>query len=482
MKWSKLSMSELRALLTAFGLTPEGNKTALVDLLVARIEASQQQQNEEGAPPGDAEFTGIGTAVPPELAQWRELIRERSQHQTKAARHHVECTRVSSLIQTKAAAVCAARSAIAAKHNEELCPLLLLLGREDIMQAVLPHLVAAGLVGLCRLARVSRAFARWTRGARGAMPRLLLLGGVPCANPKHATASVQAMCMSTLRWCDGGGAIPPPLPEPVASHVAVAGPFGRVTLVGGYDISARISGSKQNRQAKQAWRWHPGGQWEKLPRLGTGRDHAMIAQLADGRTLVVGGFGNKNKPLASAEVLSADGSSWSAVAPMGTARADAAAQALPGGHVIVAGGRTDATGMGVLATAELWDPGTNTWSVLPAMAHQRFGAGGCMLPSGRFAVVGGMTGDGLQTVKHCEAFDPIRRVWEPLPGMAVERASRCVVAVAGGLVVVGGRRKYYEHLGCELFDEAGGRWFALPHRQGLPRKTSHSGALLLQRQ
>jgi hypothetical protein len=93
--------------------------------------------------------------------------------------------------------------------------------------------------------------------------------------------------------------------------------------------------------------------------------------------------------LASAEVLAADGSSWSAVAPMHTARYGAVGGLLPGGRVIVAGGAKDRGWNGYLATAELWDPETNVWTQLPPMTTTRSDAAGCVLPHGRFAVVGG---------------------------------------------------------------------------------------------
>ncbi len=50
--------------------------------------------------------------------------------------------------------------------------------------------------------------------------------------------------------------------------------------------------------------------------------------------------------------------------------------------------------------------------------------------------------------------------------MAHERSSHGVVAVAGGLLAVGGARKLTPN---ELFDEASGRWFELPHRMAEPR-------------
>ena len=111
-----------------------------------------------------------------------------------------------------------------------------------------------------------------------------------------------------------------------------------------------------------------------------------------------------------------------------------------------------------LASAELWDPATGAWAALPPMAQAREGAAGCVLPSGRFAVLGG---EGMvvdDAAWDAEAFDPVSRAWQPLPPMPRELVAGVAVAVAGGLLALGG----HNHAGAMLFDEESGRWFTLP--------------------
>ena len=108
---------------------------------------------------------------------------------------------------------------------------------------------------------------------------------------------------------------------------------------------------------------------------------------------------------------------------------------------------------------------------LPPMAEGRFGAGACcVLPSGRVAVVGGF--DGNTARRDGEAFDPVARTWQPLPPMAHARAWHGLVSVAGGLLAVGGAHPDNEGNlpPAELFDEASGRWFELPHPMAQPRQ------------
>jgi hypothetical protein len=106
--------------------------------------------------------------------------------------------------------------------------------------------------------------------------------------------------------------------------------------------------------------------------MGTVRAFPAAAVLSDGRMLVAGGFGVEGQDipsLASVEVLAADGSSWAALPPMTATRDGAVAGRLPGGRVIVAGGYSSVEQeLVVLASAELWDPVTGAWAMLPPMA------------------------------------------------------------------------------------------------------------------
>ena len=74
---------------------------------------------------------------------------------------------------------------------------------------------------------------------------------------------------------------------------------------------------------------------------------------------------------------------------------------------------------------------------------------------------------GYPTHRGGEAFDPEVQTWQPLPPMAHGRYDHGVVAVAGGLLAVGGAGNAY--VPDELFDEASGRWFELPHPMADPR-------------
>eukprot|EP01045_Picozoa_sp_COSAG04_P018824 COSAG04_NODE_1771_length_5618_cov_50.466932_7_plen_362_part_00 len=320
---------------------------------------------------------------------------------------------------------------------------------EDQMDQHAAVLRAFSVVELWRLRRVCRAFHRWGTAALAALPRVVAVGGMDA--DMNAMTGVEVLDLSTLRWSSG---VVPALPEPRSWHSACSLGAGRVVVAGGWGEHART-----------ALQWVRGAAgWAPLPDLAEGREGAAAVVLLDGRAVVIGGTSSDFRNLASVEVLAADGSGWTALAPMRAERNHPAAAVLPCGKVLVAAGYG-------LNTAELWDPATGAWSDLPPMEHARYSAGCCVLPSGRVAVVGGH-GTDYQDRADGEELDPEAQTWQPLPLMAHARRDHGAVAVAGGMLAVGCARKDDEGNipPDELFDEASGRWFELPHPMAQPRR------------
>ena len=101
-------------------------------------------------------------------------------------------------------------------------------------------------------------------------------------------------------------------------------------------------------------------------------DHAAVA-LRDGRVLVAGGE-NGNFIYRSAQIYDPSTDRWTAAAPMPRVRTQFLMTALPDGSVALVGGLPDSpsrVGFAPTAGAERWDPRTNTWSELPAIAAGR---------------------------------------------------------------------------------------------------------------
>lgn len=91
-------------------------------------------------------------------------------------------------------------------------------------------------------------------------------------------------------------------------------------------------------------------------------------------------------------------------------------------HVIVAGGQCSSSSSHVLNSAEVWNPNSDSWELLPPMKHARAGARGFVLPGGRFAVVGGMgmatrseeSSSNLEMRRDTEVYDVRTNAWTNL--------------------------------------------------------------------
>jgi len=96
-------------------------------------------------------------------------------------------------------------------------------------------------------------------------------------------------------------------------------------------------------------------------------------------------------PIASAELYDPQSGAWSATQGMVAPRASHTATLLPDGRVLVAGGEGDAsTSAGfALASAELYDPASGTWSATASMAAARREHTATLLPDGSVLVAGG---------------------------------------------------------------------------------------------
>ena len=106
----------------------------------------------------------------------------------------------------------------------------------------------------------------------------------------------------------------------------------------------------------------------------TARDNFAAVPLPGGKVLITGGIGNAGL-LASTEIFDPATDTFTALPASGatelqTLRTAAAAAALPDGRVLIAGGDSTAnsnvTGADVLSSAEVFDPASGTFSALPA--------------------------------------------------------------------------------------------------------------------
>lgn len=211
------------------------------------------------------------------------------------------------------------------------------------------------------------------------------------------------------------------------------------------------------------------GSWSATGSMTTARTFPTATRLLDGRVLVTGRWNRLSNPFPAAEIYDPVAGTWGATEPMIQLRFNATATLLPDGRVLVAGGATG--GPQALASAEVYDPAAGTWSATGSLAEARSGHTATLLPDGRVLVVGGyVLVDGTSrpgdTLASAELYDPATGTWSPTGAMAQGRGSHTAtllpdgrVLVAGGYAVAADRSKTGNQLvSAELYDPATRTW------------------------
>ncbi|MBE1497876.1 hypothetical protein H4696_004976 [Amycolatopsis lexingtonensis] len=213
--------------------------------------------------------------------------------------------------------------------------------------------------------------------------------------------------------------------------------------------------------------------------------------LAGGDVLVAGGADAGGASVPDTAVFDTAHTQWRpAAGGLHTPRRLHTLTRLANGKVLAVGGLNGSTG---LPSAELFDPGTGSWTPTASLETARWGHTATLLDDGTVLVTGGSTaraGDGTTALRSAERFDPDpdHPAWHPAPAMTDARTAHTAVRLANGLVlVVGG----VAPVGaaddpalafCELYDPGHDKWTttgSLRHGRRHHRATLLSGGAVL---
>jgi hypothetical protein len=205
-------------------------------------------------------------------------------------------------------------------------------------------------------------------------------------------------------------------------------PDGRVFVAGGDGIASGVDTSSTAEIYDPA-----ANAWTPAASMATPRSNFTATPLGNGKVLVAGGtLGVTSNP---AELYDASTNTWSAAGSMLNARNFHTATLLPSGKVLVVGGYNP----GGLATVELYDPATNLWSPAASMANPRYAHTATLRRSGRVLVTGGTAGWPTQSsTATAELYDPSTDSWTTVASMTNERASHTATLLTDGSVLVCG--------------------------------------------
>jgi len=227
--------------------------------------------------------------------------------------------------------------------------------------------------------------------------------------------------------------------SPRGGHTATLLADGDVLVVGGSDaIAQRLAAPNADASSQSAERYDPATNvWQSVAAPNAPRVDHTATLLPDGRVLVVGGNGAGLTASNAAEVYDPAANQWQITGAMSALRAHHTATLLPDGRVLVAGGLDPLDeNFTILATAEVFNPATNTWQTVAALPAPRQYHRATLLPHGEVLLIGGENRSGLLT--SAELYDPLTDGWRTLPVRAAGRILHTVTLLLDGQVLVAG--------------------------------------------
>lgn len=155
--------------------------------------------------------------------------------------------------------------------------------------------------------------------------------------------------------------------------------------------------------------------------------------LNNGRVLIAGGFVGEENSLASAEIYDPAKNDFSLVENMHVARSSHTATLLPNGKILIAGGFNG----NYLDSAEIYDPETGKFILTQKMTTARSGHVAVLLNNGRVLLAGGV-GTGWTFLDSAEIYDPASNTFRATASMSTARESHTVTSLKDGRVLITG--------------------------------------------
>ena len=176
-------------------------------------------------------------------------------------------------------------------------------------------------------------------------------------------------------------------------------------------------------------------QWSSISSMTMARTLHTATFLDDGRVFLVGGYTGWNIDTATAEVFDPQTNIYSLTSSLDGARHHHSATLLPDGRILVIAGYH----FGWLSDAQIYNPTTDRWSITqPIFAHGVVHTA-TLLKDGRVLVVGGNTRSGSPgTDDRVEIFDPTTDNWQEAAVHQNTEAGHTATLLTDGRVLIAG--------------------------------------------
>jgi len=387
-------------------------------------------------------------------------------------------------------------------------------GRSSHSAALLPNgvvLVTGGATGLVSAELYDPATARWTSTATPSAARtsqtatvllsgrVLVAGGATAAGDQLGSAEEYEPDLGD-RWQPAAS-----MAQARSGHTATLLPDGDVLVAGGHRTTTAVTPPRRIDPLDGAELYRPlTGTWTTARPLERSRSFQTATLIAGspsqcgnncGKVLVAGGVSaadstGRAQTIASAELYDPATRSWSATASMGTPRAFHSATLLPNGKILVVAGAgpggAEPTNANQLASAELYDPISETWSATGSLTGTtttpasntprgaRFShtavlldndKGPCGTNCGKVLIAGGVGGVGTgPALPSAELYDPGTGTFKATTDLGLSRQGHASAVLPDGKVLVMGG--FHDPFGTtppnldatETYDPVTGTW------------------------
>ena len=275
--------------------------------------------------------------------------------------------------------------------------------------------------------------------------KALVTGGTDGGVVPSALSSCDLYDSASNSWTVGGS-----MTSSRSRHTLTLLPSGLVLAVGG------ITGYGYTLTASAELYDPATSSWTATSNLAKDRNFHTATLLPSGKVLVVGGTNQYSNGLATAELYDPTTSSWSAAGNLSLGRTSHSATLLPSGKVLVAGG---SNGVGSVSSAEIYDPVTNSWTTTGSLDIGRYSHTATLLHNGKVLVTGGYNGrngTGGSNLASAELYEPVSGTWSPAGSLSSAQSYHTATLLPVGKVLVANGLSAE----AELYDPLTNRWSA----------------------
>jgi hypothetical protein len=252
-------------------------------------------------------------------------------------------------------------------------------------------------------------------------------------------------------------------------HTATLLPGGKVLITGGLGNSPPV-------ETTSAELYDPAtGTFSATGSMTVARLFHTATLLASGKVLLAGGMNDgglgslsegPGAPVATAELYDPATGTFTPTGNMTASMANHTATLLPNGKVLLVGG----------GNAQLYDPATGTFAATGTTPPSRYGHAAALLPSGQVLLAGGEIAGYESSLVSAELYDPKLGTFSLTGSMTVARYRPTATLLPSGQVLIVGGATYQASGTAELYDPATGT-FAPTGNLSLSR-AEHTATLL----